>query len=105
MLESLFNQVTGLKETLTQVFSCEISKIFKNTFFYRTALATASEQNPGDPCGSFCGEGVFWSFSTSVPWLSNIMLNLLSKSFFDISLLFKLNYAAILLLSFIVDCE
>ena len=30
------------KETLTQVFSCEFWKIFKNTFFYRTPLVDAS---------------------------------------------------------------
>ena len=30
------------KETLTQVFSCEICEIFKNTFFYRTLPVTAS---------------------------------------------------------------
>ena len=40
---SLFlNKVTGLKATgcrpETQVFSCEIYKIFKNDFFYRTPL-------------------------------------------------------------------
>ena len=33
------------------------------------------------------------------------MLNLLTKSSFDISLWFKLKYAVILLLSYIVDCE
>ena len=30
------------KETLTQVFSCEFSKIFKNTFFHRTPPMAAS---------------------------------------------------------------
>ena len=42
VLESLFNKVADLqayqKETSPQVFSCEICKISKNTFFYRTAL-------------------------------------------------------------------
>ena len=35
MLESLFNKVAGhyLKETPTQMFSCEVSQIFKYTFF------------------------------------------------------------------------
>ena len=33
------------------------------------------------------------------------MLNLLTKSPFDTTLLLKLKYAAILLLSYIVDCE
>ena len=32
-----------LKKTPTQVFSCEICEIFKNTFFYRTPPAAASE--------------------------------------------------------------
>ena len=30
------------KETLVQAFSCELCIIFKNTFFYRTPLVTAS---------------------------------------------------------------
>ena len=30
------------KESLTQMFSCEISEIFKNTFFYRTPATVAS---------------------------------------------------------------
>ena len=48
MLESLFEKVaswrlaTLLKKTPTQVFSCEVCKIFKNTFSYRTPLVTAS---------------------------------------------------------------
>ena len=31
------------KETQTQMFSCEIHKIFKNTYFYRTSSMAASE--------------------------------------------------------------
>ena len=31
-----------LKESLAQVFSCEISEFFKNIFFYRTSLMAAS---------------------------------------------------------------
>ena len=43
MLESLFNKGAGLvcnfiKKTLTQVFSCEICDIFKNTFFCRSVV-------------------------------------------------------------------
>ena len=30
------------KEALTQVFSCEFCKIYKNTFYYRTPLVAAS---------------------------------------------------------------
>ena len=30
------------KETLEQVFSCEFSEIFKNTYFYKTPLVAAS---------------------------------------------------------------
>ena len=33
------------KETLAQVFSCELCEIFKNTFFTEHLLATASEEN------------------------------------------------------------
>ena len=50
VLESLFNNVAGLKrsetfikETPAQVFSHEIDEIFKNTFYYRTTLVAASE--------------------------------------------------------------
>ena len=35
---------TLLKRDSTQVFSCEICDIFKNTFFYRTLPVAASEQ-------------------------------------------------------------
>ena len=44
----------------------------------------------------------------SLPWLPNIMLNLLpkkSKNSFDISLLFKFKLSYTLLLSYIVDSE
>ena len=50
VLESLFNNVTGLmacnfikKETPTQVFSCEYHKMFENSFFYGTSLVAAPE--------------------------------------------------------------
>ena len=42
----------------------------------------------------------FWSFGASQTWLSNAMLNLRTENSFDISLLFKLKYAAIWLLSY-----
>ena len=45
------------KETLTQVFSCQLCKIFKNTFFYRTP--------PGD-CfylDMFCRKGALKNFA------------------------------------------
>ena len=48
MLESLINNAAGLhscnfiKETPTQVFSCEYCEIFKNSFYYRAPLVTAS---------------------------------------------------------------
>ena len=45
----------------------------------------------------------FLSFSIALHWLSNIMLNLLTKRFFDISLLFKLKYAAISLMLWTVN--
>ena len=45
MLESLF--LLYLKETPTQVFSCEYCEIFKNSFFYRTPLVAASEPSSG----------------------------------------------------------
>ena len=48
MLESFFDEVADLKavsllkETPTQMFCCEVCKIFKNTFFYRTPLVDTS---------------------------------------------------------------
>ena len=48
--------------------------------------------NPRDLGGSF-SKGIFLSFSLS--WLPNTMLNLLTKTSFDISLLFQLKYTAI----------
>ena len=46
-MESLFNKVAGLglqhKGTPTQVFSCEICEIFKNTYFEEHLRTTASE--------------------------------------------------------------
>ena len=33
------------KETVAQVFSCEFCEISKNTFFYKTPLVAASENN------------------------------------------------------------
>ena len=46
--------VSGLqfcqKETPTQVLSCDIAKIFKNSFFYRTPPLAASVYNPPDTC-------------------------------------------------------
>ena len=50
MLGSLFNKVTGLKRSATllkrdstQVFPCEICKIFKNTYFYGTPPVATSK--------------------------------------------------------------
>ena len=72
-------------------------EIFKNNVFYSTPLVAASEQIQ-DISVVHCvekGEVILWSFSTSLPWLFNIMLSLLTKSSFDISLLFKLKHTAI----------
>ena len=52
MLESLliklqgFRPATLLKETLTQVFSCEYCKTFKDTFFTERLRETAFENIP-----------------------------------------------------------
>ena len=42
VLESVFNKVAGKEETSTQVFSCEICEIFKNTYFEEHLWKTAS---------------------------------------------------------------
>ena len=47
-MESLFNKAAGLtpatllKRGSNKVFSCEICKYFRNTFFYRAPLVAAS---------------------------------------------------------------
>ena len=52
-LIKLLPSATLLKrETLAQVFFCEICKIFKNTFFYRTPPMAASASSMLLPC--FC---------------------------------------------------
>ena len=49
MLESLFNEVAGLrfvtllKKLQTQVFSCEICETFKNTYFHRVLPVATSD--------------------------------------------------------------
>ena len=63
------------------------------------------EKNWGDLCVSLCGELILCSFSTILPCLSNIMLTLLTESSLNISLLFRLKYAAILSLTYILDHE
>ena len=42
MLESLFNIIVGLKQTLRQVFFCEYCKSFKNTYFEEHLRTAAS---------------------------------------------------------------
>ena len=76
------------------MFSCKICKISKNT------SGGCFWTNTGSICGLLCGEEIFWPFSTRLPWLTNIMLDWLTESSFDISLLFKLKYRAILGLSY-----
>ena len=43
VLESLLIKLQALKETQTQMFSCEYCEIFKNTLLYRTPPVAASE--------------------------------------------------------------
>ena len=56
VLESLFNKVAGLKacnyikETPTQVFSCEYYKIFKNTYFEKHLRAAAPDADIINDC-------------------------------------------------------
>ena len=73
--------------------------------FYRTPPVVASEQTQEISVVHCMAKGFFWWFSTSLPWLSNIMLNLLSKNSFNIFIVAQVEHAVILLLSYIVDCE
>ena len=100
--ESLFNIVAGLKtcnfikrDSNAGIFWWNLQN-FKNTFFYGTPLVAGKSL-------WFIWQGIFWSFSISLPWLYNIMLNLLTESFFDISLLFKLKYGNISLILWTVN--
>ena len=45
VLEFLCNKVAGKKLTPTQVFSYDICKLLKNTFFYRALPVVDSENN------------------------------------------------------------
>ena len=65
MLESLFSKVSDLKacnfikkETPTRVFPCEYSKVFKNSFFYRTPSVAASVLNTYELLLLYWPEGV-----------------------------------------------
>ena len=55
---------TLLKETPTQVFYCEICEIFKNTL--QNTAGGCFWTNPGDLCGSLCGEVTLSTFNTSL---------------------------------------
>ena len=44
IMQQAFRSPTLLKETPTQLFSCKICDIFKNTFSYREPLVAASVQ-------------------------------------------------------------
>ena len=69
-LESLFKKVAGLKESPTQLLSCEICEIVKNTYFEQHLRTTTS-------WNSFC----YFSFhtivdrntklETGIPWLQS----------------------------------
>ena len=59
VLETLFNKVAGLKETSTQVFSCENCKIFKNTFFLRNTSGGCFWTKPRNLCGLIVAKGFF----------------------------------------------
>ena len=109
MLESFFNIVAGLKAcNLTEkrfqhrCFLVKFANFLRTPFLQNTSGGCFWTNQEIDLCGSF-GKRIFWSFSIALPWLSKIMLNLLTKRFFDISLLFKLKYAAISLILWTVN--
>ena len=91
------------KETPTQVFSKEICEVFKTTLFYTTTPVVASEQtheiSVAHCAAKWCSghlAQVCLSYSISI---------VKNKNPFDISLFSKLKHAAILLLSYMMDCE
>ena len=85
-------------KTSTQILSCKICEFFRNTF-YRTPPVAVSEQTQ-EISVIHLAKGFFGHLDW---WLSNIMLNLSTKSSSDISLLFKLKYAAISLILWTVN--
>ena len=85
-------------KTSTQMLSCKMCEFFRNTF-YRTPPVAVSEQTQ-EISVVHLAKGFFGHLDW---WLSNIMLNLSTKSSSDISLLFKLKYAAISLILWTVN--
>ena len=85
-------------KTSTQMLSCKICEFFRNTF-YRTPPVAVSEQTQ-EISVVHLAKGFFGHLDW---WLSNIMLNLSTESSSDISLLFKLKYAAISLILWTVN--
>ena len=85
-------------KTSTQMLSCKICEFFRNTF-YRTPPVAVSEQTQ-EISVVHLAKGFFGHLDW---WLSNIMLNLSTKSSSDISLLFKLKYAALSLILWTVN--
>ena len=85
-------------ETSTQLLSCKIREFFSNTL-YRTPPVAVSEPTQ-EISVVHLAKGFFGHLDW---WLSNIMLNLSTKSSSDISLLFKLKYAAISLILWTVN--
>ena len=88
--ESLSGKVAGLKETPAQLFLCKICKIFSKHRKYLWFVAWRRD---------------FLVILHTSTLVFQYMLNWLTKSCFDISLLFKLKCAAILVLRYTVDCE
>ena len=75
VLESLFKNLarwrlaTSLKKTLGQMFSCEVCKIIKSTFPYRTPLVTASA--PPVAASVLFKKVLFNSYFATLLWRTN----------------------------------
>ena len=76
---------------------------FLRTPFLQNTCGGCFWTNPEDLCRSF-GKGIFWSFSISLSWLSNIMLKLLTKS--SLGIYFVVIQVEVRRhFTYIVDCE
>ena len=81
LLLYFFNKVAGLKTSNVikkrlqhRYFPAKFAK-FLRALFSQNISGGCFWTNPGDFCGSLCGEVTLWWFSTSLSLLFNVMLN------------------------------
>ena len=91
---------TLLNRDSNKMFSSEICKIFKNSLFLQNVSGDSFWTNRGNLCGSLCDELMLWLFRTSL-FLSNIMLNVSTKSHFNFQLYYGVLISHIMMAHFV----